>query len=104
MGGKLVRDKIPDIIRAQGREPVVRLLDESDYVEALHKKLHEEATEYTESASVEELADIIEVLHALAETHQISMDNLESVRLAKRAERGGFLLRLFLEDVDCDKS
>jgi len=98
MGGKLVRDRIPDIIRAQGREPVARSLDDSAYIEALRTKLHEEATEYTESAAVEELADILEVLYALAETHKVSMADIEMIRLAKRAERGGFALRLFLED------
>lgn len=97
MGGKLVRDRIPEIIRQQGRNPVVRTLDESSYVEALREKLKEEVAEYTESGSVDELADVLEVIHELLKVHQVTMTEIDEIRSRKREERGGFSRRMFLE-------
>ena len=66
---KLVRDKIPNIIKENGEIPVVRVLDEIEYKIELERKLHEEYQEVIESSGddrVEELADMLEVIKALA--------------------------------------
>ena len=97
MPGKLVRDFIPDLIRARGGSPVVRVLDEPAYRLALLEKLREEVDEFLASGHFEELADIVEVVLAVAELSGASHDELERLRLRKRAERGGFEKRLFLE-------
>lgn len=97
--GKLVRDKIPEIIEENGEEPIVRVLDDEEYVEALMGKLEEEVGEYLESGDVEELADVLEVIYALLEVEDVDMVYLEKIRKEKREERGGFEERIYLEDV-----
>ena len=95
--GKLVRDRIPEIIRDQGGSPRTRRLDDTAYREALCSKLDEETREFLSERAPEELADILEVVYALAVDAGLTKDALEAIRLKKRAERGGFDRRLFLE-------
>lgn len=87
---KLVRDGVPELIRAEGGDPDVRVAGESEYVSLLRNKLYEEAGEYAAGGDVDELADVLEVLHALARTHGAGPADLEARRAAKQAERGGF--------------
>lgn len=97
--GKLVRDLIPDLIQRSGRKPSIRVLDENDYVSALHDKLLEEAMELREAegpARLEEAADVYEVLRAIAATLRVDMSAIAHVAEAKRNERGGFERRLWL--------
>jgi predicted house-cleaning noncanonical NTP pyrophosphatase (MazG superfamily) len=97
--GKLVRDKIPDIIRADGREPDTRRLDEQEYVRELHAKLLEEAAELADASNSqvgEELADVFEVLHAIARVNSLSMDKVGDLAKQKRADRGAFDQRWYL--------
>ncbi|AQZ68545.1 unnamed protein product [[Actinomadura] parvosata subsp. kistnae] len=97
--GKLVRDNIPDIIRQAGREPIVTVLDEADYRKALLAKLFEEATELNEAAPAEvaeEIADVYEVLRALAAVHGHEWAAIEEVAATKRKQRGAFRDRLYL--------
>lgn len=94
---KLVRDKIPDIIRASGTEPLIRIADPSEYRDLLRAKLSEEVQEFLDSdqdVDVEELADILEVVFALAERAGISRGGLEDIRVAKAEARGGFTQRV----------
>lgn len=93
---KLVRDKIPDIIRAQGESPKVRELDETEYIFNLHRKLDEEVEEYHAEGKLEELADIMEVLFALSDTMEFSREELLAHCAEKREARGGFGKRQFL--------
>lgn len=97
---KLVRDRIPEIIRADGKQLKTRILDDAEYLEALLKKLEEECAELAESRSIEELADVHEVLLALADALGISHAELEKVRRDKAAKRGGFQQKIFLEEVE----
>ena len=93
---KLVRDRIPDIIRAHGETPITETLDDAAYMAALKAKLSEELQEFLESEEPEELADLMEVMYAIAEARGISVEQLESLRLKKREERGGFGERILL--------
>ncbi len=93
---KLVRDRIPELIERAGRQPVTRVLEAGEYRQALLRKLQEEAAEFERSGEVEELADILEVVHALAVAQGTSPDELERLRQRKRLERGGFEQRLLL--------
>lgn len=94
--GKLVRDNIPEIVRAQGRQATTQTLDDAAYLQALITKLAEECAEFTAEPCLEELADIQEVVNALA--GQIGgISALEKVRAAKAAERGAFKNRIFME-------
>jgi predicted house-cleaning noncanonical NTP pyrophosphatase (MazG superfamily) len=100
---KLVRDQIPEIIAAAGRQPVTRVLDQAGYQAALRTKLLKEAHEAQAAPDgqlASELADVLEVLQALAAAHNMSWEDVVSEAGRKRAERGGFGKRIFLEYVD----
>ena len=96
---KLIRDKIPDIIRKNGSQPVLQVLDDEAYKLALEEKLQEEVAEFGEAGTIEELVDILEVIYALAAIQAVNAHQLEALRLAKKQERGGFEQRLFLIEV-----
>ncbi len=97
---KLVRDGIPAIIRRSGQVPRTRLLEDEPYRACLDEKLREETAEYLESHSLEELADILEVVRAECAAHGWTPEQLEAARQEKAAVRGGFEGRIFLEAVD----
>jgi predicted house-cleaning noncanonical NTP pyrophosphatase (MazG superfamily) len=93
---KLVRDKIPEIIKATGETPHTRVLSDAEYPRELVRKLGEEYDEFKEALNVEELADLQEVILALADVIA-SREELEAVRVAKAAKRGAFKHKIFLE-------
>ena len=96
---KLVRDRIPEIIEADGKTCVCEILSDKDYVSLLDQKLNEELTEYQESKSLEELADLLEVIHAVAKARGRALEELEQVRADKAAKRGGFEKKILLKEV-----
>ena len=100
---KLVRDKIPEIIKSRGDIPFVHIAQEKEYEEALEAKLNEEVKEFLTDASVEEVADILEVLQAICELKGVDLKNLEEVRKKKVQERGAFQKRIILEKTDDKK-
>lgn len=96
---KLVRDLIPEIIQKSGNRCVISTLDEQNYANELEKKLLEEANEYIADKTAEELADILEIIYALAKLKGVTKEELEEIRLKKYEKRGGFSKRLFLHSV-----
>ena len=97
---KLIRDNIPQIIRACGKIPQTRNLSETEFLPALEKKLTEELNEYLASGEIEELVDLLEVIYAIAAAKGTSIEALEMLRCEKRNQRGGFSKQLFLKSVD----
>jgi len=93
---KLVRDKIPGLIISRGDKPITQILGADAYRQELRRKLHEEDGEFFASGKLEELADILEVVYALAVAEGVSQFQLEEIRKRKRRERGGFDQRIFL--------
>ncbi len=91
---KLIRDKLPAMMRAQGLTTFERALSDPEFANALAAKLIEEAREVAAARSREdireELADVSEVILALAAVHGLSLAEIEAARLAKREARGGF--------------
>ncbi|WP_223701697.1 nucleoside triphosphate pyrophosphohydrolase [Sutcliffiella deserti] len=104
---KLVRDKIPQIIEESGKKYTSEILNDHDYIKYLKLKSYEELDEYCASQSneeaVEELADLLEVIHALATHHGFSMEEVEEVRKEKANKRGGFQEKIFLVEVEDGK-
>ena len=93
---KLVRDKIPRLIAGQGERPIVRVLDDEEYAECLERKLDEETAEYYRDKTPEELADILEVVYALAASIGCSREELMESYQKKHKDRGGFEDRILL--------
>jgi predicted house-cleaning noncanonical NTP pyrophosphatase (MazG superfamily) len=96
---KLVRDKIPEIIQANGQVAETRVLEEAEYHEELRRKLLEEAAEAATSDDTDELADVLEVVYALADVAGLSRAKLEELRAKKAAERGAFTEQIYLVEV-----
>jgi predicted house-cleaning noncanonical NTP pyrophosphatase (MazG superfamily) len=96
-GGKLVRDRIPEIIRADGAEPITRTASNAEYLPLLHSKLHEELGELLvapPSCVAGEAADVLEALEAFCAVHGLTMAEVYAERERKHAERGGFDRRI----------
>ena len=96
---KLVRNRIPEIIEKDGKTCVCSILSDEDYLKLLDEKLNEELAEYQESKSMEELADLLEVMRAVAAARGSSMEEVEKIRKEKAAKRGGFEKKILLEEV-----
>ena len=93
---KLVRDRIPEIIEKNGQTAVTRVLNEYEYRDELERKLDEEVAEFHEGGSLEELADILEVVYALAKTKGCSLERFLREYQRKHEQRGGFDDRIYL--------
>ena len=100
---KLVRDRIPEIIKENGGVPQTRILTKKEFKEELLKKLVEEAKEAYKSKEkdglISELADIQEVLLSVYEIYSINYNDVTKTARKKRKERGAFNKRVYLEGV-----
>nr|WP_263327093.1 nucleoside triphosphate pyrophosphohydrolase [Neobacillus sp. Marseille-Q6967] len=101
---KLVRDRIPEIIQKTGKKFTTRILENNEYIKELKNKSFEELEEYIKAENnedaIEELADLLEIIHALAEYHESSIDKVEEVRQKKAEKRGAFKEKIFLIEVE----
>ena len=96
---KLVRDKIPEIIEADGKNCAIEVLSDDMYLKMIDEKLDEELAEYHKDQNIEELADLIEVIYAAAIARGYSIEELETIRMKKAENRGGFEKKLLLKNV-----
>ena len=100
---KLVRDRIPQIIEKSGSKFTTRTLDPSEHLTEIKKKLEEEVQEFQETTNaqdaLEELADILELIHAALPIHGATYEELEKIRMAKKEKRGGFEQGIYLIEV-----
>lgn len=100
---KLVRDAIPNIIRAKGETPVTRVLGEAEYKKELESKLFEEAKEVVGAENredrLEELADVLELIRAMANMEGSSLEEVILIANEKSVKRGGFNDKIYLERV-----
>ncbi len=101
---KLIRDRIPEIIAESGKRYTISVLPDEEYMGKLREKCQEELNEYNRAQSdqecLEELADLLEVVYALARVHGASPRDLEEIRRVKAKKRGGFERKLFLHEVE----
>lgn len=96
---KLVRNRIPEIIEASGKNCVTEVLTDEAYLKMLDAKLDEELAEYHADQNIEELADLLEVIRACAIARGHSVEELEQVRAEKAAKRGSFEKKILLKEV-----
>ncbi|ETI69439.1 nucleoside triphosphate pyrophosphohydrolase [Neobacillus vireti] len=101
---KLVRDRIPEVIESTGKKFSTRILANQEYITELKNKSFEELEEYVQAENdkdaIEELADLLEIIHALAECHGATIETVEVVRQLKAEKRGGFKEKIFLIEVE----
>ena len=95
---KLVRDKIPEIIKNNREVPITHIASEDEYWQKLKEKLQEEVDEFMKESNEEELADILEVINAICDFKKINKKELELIRKKKTKERGGFKERIILDE------
>ena len=101
---KLVRDKIPQIIKINGKKVNTRILSNEEYEKELRRKLIEEAKELFEASSreeiIEELADLYEIIETILITKNINIYDIQKKRIKKNMTRGAFEDKILLESVD----
>ena len=97
---KAIRDKIPEIIKESGSKCIIKTLSDKEFLEKMEKKLDEEVAEYHQSKSVEEIADIIEVLERIAALRGTSVKELIRIKEEKAQKRGKFEKNLLLVDTE----
>lgn len=98
--GKLVRDRIPGLIEGQERKCTWKTLSEPEFIAALDEKLNEEMAEYQQDQSLEELADLLEVIRAVIIARGSTIEQVEAIRKAKAEQRGNFEKRIWLIDAE----
>ena len=94
---KLVRNRIPEILKEKGINPQTHIADGIEFWEKLRQKLQEEVSEFLEEENPEELADILEVIIAICNFKDINREDLENIRKNKAEQRGSFDNKIILE-------
>lgn len=101
---KLVRDKIPESIdNEQGRKCKYKILNDTEYLKELNRKVLEEANEFIEENSIEELGDLMEVIEAIMNLKGYNMEDVKKIMKDKTEKKGAFNNKIFLEYVDEEK-
>tara|TARA_Y100000310_G_scaffold27990_1_gene26616 strand:- start:8300 stop:8617 length:318 start_codon:yes stop_codon:yes gene_type:complete len=95
---KLIRDKIPDIIKDNGEIPITHIASDEEYWIKLKEKLKEEVDEFLKDNNEEELSDILEVIDAICDFKKIDKDKLGKIRKSKKEEKGGFKEKIILDE------
>lgn len=97
---KLIRDKNVEIMENLGHKVEYEILDDERYNVELDEKLKEEVNEYLADYSVEEMADVMEVIYAMLDYRGITMEEVEKARIEKRNRKGAFKNKVFLKTVE----
>jgi predicted house-cleaning noncanonical NTP pyrophosphatase (MazG superfamily) len=101
---KLVRDRIPEIIRASGDECDYRIASKQEFRVLLNQKLREEVEELIMNPCAEEIGDVLEVVEAIARLNAITLEDIKADKIRKKKERGGFNNRVVLENTTNNKN
>lgn len=97
---KLVRDKVPEIIKHNNQTSITHIADDKEYWDKLKEKLIEEANEFLQEGNAKELVDILEVIYAISGYIGVSNEELEKIRFKKLEERGNFSKRIILDEAE----
>lgn len=96
---KLIRDKIPEIIKKDNKTPITHIASDKEYWEKLKEKLKEEVNEFIEKDNKEEFADILEVIHAISDFKNFNKKKINKIREDKAKKRGRFKDKIILDEV-----
>ncbi|MFA7708210.1 MAG: nucleoside triphosphate pyrophosphohydrolase, partial [Candidatus Pacearchaeota archaeon] len=97
MSEKLVRDKIPEIIKKNNSIPKIHIADDKEYYQKLKEKLKEEVNEFIKEDTKEEFVDILEVMYAISDFKQFNKKEINKIRERKGKERGRCEKKIILE-------
>ena len=95
---KLVRDNIPRILESKNIDYKAHVASDAEYSKKLEEKLLEEVGEFIRDSTIEELADVLEVVYAFCDLYKIDKNKLEQIRKEKAEERGGFKDKIILDE------
>ena len=95
---KLIRDRIPEIIKEKGGRAITHIADDKEYWEKLKEKIKEEVEEFLAENNKEELADILEVIYAICDFKEFDKEEIERIRKEKAEKRGGFKDKIILDE------
>lgn len=97
--GKLIRDKVPAILQEQGKTACCDVLDEATYEQLLNEKFVEEAARYAKEGTMDAMAEIGEIMHAILALKKIPIEAFQKARLVQLEEMGGYGSRLYLKEI-----
>ena len=97
---KLIRDKIPEIIKQDNKIPIIHIAENQEYWTKLKEKLIEETNEFINEPTQEEHADILEVIDAICDFKHFNKQNLIHTKHQKEIKRGKFQKRIILDEVE----
>lgn len=97
---KLVRDKIPEIIKGNKDNPIIHKANDEEYWKKLKEKLNEEVNEFLNESNEEEIADILEVIDAICKFKKFDKVNINEIKKQKAEKRGKFDNRIILDEVN----
>ena len=95
---KLVRNKIPEYIKSKNGNPIIHIATDDEYWQKLREKLTEEMSEFLEAESIEEMADILEVIDAICNFKKFGKEKLQEVKNRKADECGRFNDKIILDE------
>lgn len=95
---KLIRDKIPEILKNKNIDFITHVASDEEYWNKLKEKLQEEVDEFIKDNNSEELADILEVIYAICDYQNVSKTELEKIREEKAEKRGAFKNKIILDE------
>lgn len=105
---KLIRDKIPAFLESKGIAVHAKAMEDQEFISKLKDKLLEEVQEVLEASGsdelCEELADVLEVIHALSKANGLTMQQIEKIRLKKREIKGGFENKIFNSSIQIEEN
>jgi predicted house-cleaning noncanonical NTP pyrophosphatase (MazG superfamily) len=96
---KLIRDRIPEIIKESGKNPKYRKAPPSELNYLLIEKMKEELYEFKETPCLDEAADMYEVFLAILENWKLKLSDVKNVANIKKDIRGSFKQGIVLDEI-----